>query len=79
MINFVRAMRIYQNPINLKEDIRCDLLYSDGVIEHYDWNSHSDQKKIKVEIYILTIIYDELLYKVDISWESYFKFYCTNI
>lgn len=45
MINFVRAMRIYQNPVNLKEDIRCDLLYSNGVIEHYDWNSHSDQKK----------------------------------
>lgn len=79
MINFVRAMRIYQNPVNLKEDIRCDLLYSDGVIEHYDWNSHSDQKKIKAEIDSRTIIYDERPDKVNMSWESYCKFYGANI
>ena len=78
MINFVRAMHIYQNPINLKEDIRCDLLYSDGVIEHYDWMSHKDQKKIKSEIDSRTIIYDERPDKVHTSWETYCKFYRAN-
>ena len=78
MINFVRAMRIYQNPINFKEEIRCDLLYSDGVIEHYDWTSHRDQKKIKSEIDSRTIIYDDRTDKVHTSWESYCKFYGAN-
>ena len=78
MINFVKAMRIYQNPINLKEDIRCDLLYSDGVIEHYDWMSHKDQKKIKSEIDSRTIIYDERPDKVHTGWETYCKFYGAN-
>lgn len=79
MINFVRAMRIYQNPWNLKEDIRCDLLYSDGVIEHYDYMNSTDQKKIKSEIDGRTVIYDERPDKVNTSWESYCKFYGANI
>ena len=42
MITYARAIHIYQNPYNLTET-KCDVLISDGVIEHYDFNNHKFQ------------------------------------
>ena len=41
MITYARAIHIYQNPYNLTET-KCDVLISDGVIEHYDFNNHKE-------------------------------------
>ena len=58
MITYARAIHIYQNPYNLTET-KCDVLISDGVIEHYDFNNHKDQKEIKKLIDHRTWSYDD--------------------
>lgn len=74
MITYARAIHIYQNPHNLKET-KCDVLISDGVIEHYDFNNHKDQKEIKKLIDHRTWIYDDRPKEDGVNWENLCKFY----
>ena len=74
MITYARAIHIYQNPHNLKET-KCDVLISDGVIEHYDFNNHKDQKEIKTLIDHRTWIYDDRPKEDGVNWERLCKFY----
>ena len=55
MFTYARAIHIYQNPMDLKET-KCDVLISDGVIEHYIWVNHKHQKEIKNSL-IIGLIY----------------------
>ena len=74
MITYARAIHIYQNPLNLMET-KCDVLISDGVIEHYDFNNHKDQKEIKKLIDHRTWIYDDRPKEDDVNWERLCKIY----
>ena len=74
MITYARAIHIYQNPHNLTET-KCDVLISDGVIEHYDFNNHRHQKEIKKLIDHRTWIYDDRPKEDSVNWERLCKFY----
>ena len=74
MITYARAIRIYKNPFDLKET-KCDILISDGVIEHYDWNNYKHQNEIKKLIDYRTFIYDDRLKDGEPDWEALCKFY----
>lgn len=74
MITYARAIHIYQNPHNLKET-KCDVLISDGVIEHYDFENHRHQKEIKKLIDHRTWIYDDRPKEDGVNWENLCKFY----
>lgn len=74
MITYARAIHIYQNPYNLKET-KCDVLISDGVIEHYDFENHRHQKEIKKLIDHRTWIYDDRPKEDGVNWENLCKFY----
>lgn len=74
MITYARAIHIYQNPYNLKET-KCDVLISDGVIEHYDFENHRHQKEIKTLIDHRTWIYDDRPKEDGVNWENLCKFY----
>ena len=74
MITYARAIHVYQNPHNLTET-KCDVLISDGVIEHYDFNNHKDQKEIKKLIDHRTWIYDDRPKEDGVIWEKLCNFY----
>lgn len=71
---YARAIHIYQNPYDLKET-KCDVLMSDGIIEHYDFNNHKDQKEIKKLIDSRTYVYDDRPNEDGLNWESICRFY----
>ena len=56
--------------------VKADVLITDGVIEHYDWNNHKDRKEILKLINSQTKFIDE---REDASWESLCRFYGANL
>ena len=73
---YARAIKIHEiggtNPVITKADV----LISDGVIEHYDWNNHRHRKEIMNLIDDRTYFKDE---REDASWEGLCKFYGANL
>ena len=77
MINtYARAIRIYEVPYCNPSVVKADVLITDGVIEHYDWNNHKDRKEILKLITSQTKFIDE---REDASWESLCRFYGANL
>ena len=74
-ITYARALRIYEIPGCNPPSVKADVLITDGVVEHYDWQNHKDRKEILKLIDGRTKIIDE---REDASWEALCKFYGAN-
>ena len=72
---YARAIKIHEiggtNPVITKADV----LISDGVMEHDDWNNNRHRKEIMKLVDYRAYFKDE---REDASWESLCKFYGAN-
>ena len=73
---YARCVRIHEIPGCNPPVVKADVLISDGVIEHYDWNNHRHRKEIMKLVDYRTYFKDE---REDASWESLCKFYGANL
>ena len=72
---YARAIKIHKIGVTNPVITKADVLISDGVIEHYDWNNHRHRKEIMKLVDYRTYFKDE---REDASWESLCKFYGAN-